>query len=319
MFNPNLSLCGRILIVDDEPSITAMLRKFLEKNNHQAETAASGEEALQKLSTCSFDIVITDFRLPGIDGLRVLEEIKKIDPQIDVIVLTGYGSIESAVEFLKAGAIDYITKPLNCEYLYIVIQKALERKELIKAARERDEYRKQSLTDGLTGVFNHKYFKDQLKRELSNSERTKQHLSVLLLDIDNFKSINDCFGHQVGDTVLKEISDVLSRSCREYDTVARYGGEEFGMILPGTNLQGASRIADRIIRKIASSSYNPVDHSVTASIGISIFPEHAEANDDLFKKADMALYYSKRNGKNRFTVFEEQIEGVPDEGAGQVM
>jgi diguanylate cyclase (GGDEF)-like protein len=308
MVQEEQKLPGNILVIDDDESVCTIIKRMIEKHGHRVESVLSGTAALEMIKINSYDIIITDIRLPDIDGLEILREVKAVNSDTDVIVITGYSSIESAVECMKAGALDYIPKPVNFDHLTIVIDKAVERKELIKAARERDMYRTQSLTDGLTGLFNFKYFHDTLVRKIAKCLRTGEHFSMLMIDIDNFKTVNDIHGHQAGNQVLKEIAGLLTSNCREYDVIARYGGEEFAIILPLAKIDSASRLSDRILRAISSARFNPLTEAVTVSIGISGFPLHATTAEDLIHRADVGLYQSKRMGKNRFTVYESSLE-----------
>lgn len=301
-------LPGHILVIDDDEQVCAIIKKILETHGHQVHTVGSGARALEQIRKNPYDIVITDIRLPDVNGMDVLREARAINGDVDVIVITGYSSIESAVECMKAGALDYIPKPINFDHMIIVIDKAVERKELIKAARERDIYRTQSLTDGLTGLFNFKYFHDTLTRKIAKCLRTGEYFSILMLDIDDFKLVNDVHGHQTGNLVLKGIAGILTTNCREYDVIARYGGEEFSIILPSAKIESASRLSDRIIREVSSARFAPVPGAVTLSIGISSFPLHATTAEDLIHRADVALYNSKRLGKNRFTIYESILE-----------
>ena len=132
-----------------------------------------------------------------------------------------------------------------------------------------------SLTDALTGMFNHKYFQDNLEPEMLYSRRKKESLSIMMADIDGFKSVNDNYGHQAGDMVLQKISSNIMKACRSHDTVSRYWGEEFGIILPETGIEKSARVAQRILDAVGSSSYPPIERSITVSIGIASFPEHA--------------------------------------------
>jgi two-component system, cell cycle response regulator len=305
MFQPDLSHTGKIIVIDDEPSVRKLIKRLLERKGHFVDTAKTGEEGVSKILDNEYDIVITDMLLPGMDGMEVLKKIKEHTPDIDVVLITGFGSIESAVSFMKAGALDYITKPINSDHLEIVIQKAIERKELIKAARERDLYFKMSLTDSLTGLFNHKYFQEQVQRQIVHSKRKTLSLSIMLIDIDDFKKVNDNFGHQTGDYVLQIISTSILKACRSHDTVARYGGEEFGVILPETDQEKARAVARRIQETIAGYKFKNVTHPVTVSIGVSIYPLDGHETVELIRNADLALYHSKRTGKNRYTLFFE--------------
>lgn len=308
MFRPESKSKGRIILIDDDPGVTKIVKKFLDRSGHSVDTADSGEEGIRLIGNGDYDIVITDIYLPGMDGMAVLEKIKSINADVDIIVITGFGSIESAVSFMKAGAIDYISKPINFDHLDIIIQKTLERKELIKAARERDIYFRMSLTDALTGMFNHKYFHDSLEREMLYSQRKKESLTIMMADIDSFKAVNDNYGHQAGDMVLQKISSNIIKACRSHDTVSRYGGEEFGIILPETGIEKSTRVAERILDAVSSNPYPPVARNITISIGIASFPEHAKDRGDLIQKADLALYHSKEKGKNRFTIYDGTLD-----------
>ncbi|MDI9425919.1 MAG: diguanylate cyclase [Spirochaetota bacterium] len=308
MFSTESKTRGRILLIDDDQNVTKVVKKFLERVGHSVDTAASGEEGIRLIGGNQYDMVITDIYLPGMDGMAVLDKIKSINPELDIVVITGYGSIESAVSFMKAGAIDYISKPINLEHLDIVIRKTLERKELIKAARERDIYFRMSLTDALTGMFNHKYFQDSLEREILYCRRKTESLTIMMADIDGFKAVNDDFGHQAGDMVLQKISMNILKACRSHDTVSRYGGEEFGIILPETGVEKSMRVAERMLNVVGSQSYPPVNRPITISIGIASFPEHAYDREELIQKADLALYHSKGKGRNRFTVYDGSLE-----------
>ncbi len=304
MYMPESNAKGRIILIDDDRDVAAVVKKFLKRSGHTIDTADSGEEGVRLIGDSEYDIVITDIYLPGMDGMAVLEKIKSINADIDIIVITGFGSIQSAVSFMRAGAIDYISKPINFDHLDIIVQKTLERKELIKAARERDIYFRMSLTDALTGTFNHKYFQESLEREMLYARRKTESLTIMMADIDSFKTVNDTYGHQAGDMVLQRISSNIIKACRGHDTVSRYGGEEFGIILPETGVQKSTRVAERILNAISSNSYPPVAHTITVSIGIASYPDHAEDKEDLIKKADLALYASKEKGKNCFTVYD---------------
>ncbi|TAL33946.1 MAG: diguanylate cyclase [Spirochaetes bacterium] len=308
MLQPDTSPKGRIIVIDDEPSVRKLIKRLLERKGYSIDTAKSGEEGIAKILETEYDIVITDMLLPGMDGMAVLETIKEHSSSIDVVLITGFGSIESAVSFMKAGALDYITKPINSDHLEIVIQKAIERKELIKAARERDLYFKMSLTDSLTGLFNHKYFQEQVQRMVLHARRKTHNLSIILIDIDDFKLVNDNFGHQTGDLVLQVISSSILKACRSHDTVARYGGEEFGVILPETDADKAVAVAKRIQETIFAHHFKNVTYPVTVSIGVAVYPANGHEAADLIHNADVALYVSKRAGKNRYTLYGEDAQ-----------
>jgi len=175
----------------------------------------------------------------------------------------------------------------------------------INHARQHDTTVRLSITDGLTGLFNHRHFQEVLEKELSRAERYSETLSLAMLDIDNFKNINDKHGHQFGDKVLKKISDIMTKSCRSSDTVARYGGEEFALILPKVTPRQAVMLSERLKEQITSGSKSLMRGKLplTVSIGIASFPQDARKRHGLIEKADKALYIAKAAGKDRVVEF----------------
>ncbi len=263
---------------------------------------------LKKIPDNGFDMVIVDivYLVQSTDNILAL--IRQADPDIDIILITGVGLVNVAVQFMKKGVYDFVTRPLNHDHLQLVVSRTMERRELVKAARERDIYRHMSNIDGLTGLYNHNYFREQIVREISFSLQRSRNFSLLLLDLDNFKQVNDNYGHQTGDEVLKEASVHIIENCREYDTIARYGGEEFGVILSGVSSDTAIRIAERILGRMASHRYDSINAPVTASIGISNYPLHSDNREELIRKADAALYCSKEHGKNTYTLYRPDCD-----------
>ncbi|MEE9524111.1 MAG: sensor domain-containing diguanylate cyclase, partial [Thermodesulfovibrionales bacterium] len=156
-----------------------------------------------------------------------------------------------------------------------------------------------ALTDGLTGLFNHRHFQERLDEEIKRTGRTNDPLSLVLTDIDHFKSVNDNYGHPAGDAVLREVSDIIRSRMRETDIAARYGGEEFALILTNTDVRGALKIAEDLRAVVEDKDFSSVDKQITISLGISSYPADASVKQDLIDKADQALYYAKENGRNR--------------------
>jgi len=298
---------SRLLIIDDDESVRLLLRDLLEEAGYTVRTAKSGEEALQLIRVATYDIIITDLRLSGMYGLEVVKEVRAIDPGIDVIVMTGYASVNSAVESMKAGAIDYITKPFNSDHIKMVVQKSLERREYQRLAQEREFYKVLSSIDGLTELYNYRYMHQYLKIELEREKRYKRHLSLLMVDIDDFKHYNDIYGHVVGDMVLKRLASILRNATRGCDVICRYGGEEFAIMLPETGKEEAIIVCERIRKSVAMTTMvdekaNAVG-TISVTIGLAAFPEDADNKDDLIANADKALYQGKRAGKNCIFLF----------------
>ena len=292
----------RILVVDDEEVVCRFLRRVLSGRGHEVEVCRGGPDALARMEEDSFDLIITDLKMPGVDGIGVLNKAKELDPLCEVVVVTAYASVESAVEVMKLGAYEYISKPFNVDRIRIVVDKALEKRRLLQAAGERDFYKRLSQLDGLTDVYNRRAFDELLTAEMSRSERFRRPLSLLMVDLDHLKVINDGFGHQAGDDVLKEVAWALKRSVRNCDIVARYGGDEFAIILVETGRTDAMATANRLNRLLRAPRPERVagdagaEHPMTISIGVASYPTDATARDELVRRADRALYEAKTQG-----------------------
>jgi len=293
-----------ILIVDDDATVRYLMNEFMETVGYQAYMASSGEEALSLLKTNPVDVVVTDIMMPGMDGLE-LTELIKLNYDIEIIVMTGYSGDYSYEEVINKGASDFVFKPVRFEELLLRLKRVLKERYL------KEELRKLAITDDLTKLFNARHFYKQLKMEVDRSRRYKHLLSLLLLDIDYFKSYNDTYGHLAGDSVLAHLGQTIQASLRRMDSAYRYGGEEFTIILPDTGGEEAVKVAQRIASAISSERFKPVpeeDVCISVSIGIAEY----SLGDDLeafVKRADMAMYKSKKKGRNRVTFFSAEEAG----------
>jgi diguanylate cyclase (GGDEF)-like protein len=293
----------KILVVDDEESVRHTLTELLQIRNFRVTATESAEQALKLLEQNAFDVVLSDLLMPRVDGIALAKTIKEMGLNVPVVVMTGYASIETAVESMKAGASDFITKPFNLDQITIVINRTLENKKLQQLAQEREYFEHLSNTDGLTELYNHRYFQNVLNIEVERERRYKRPLSLLMIDIDNFKACNDMHGHLMGDVVLQQVGTLVKKSTRGCDYVARYGGEEFAVILPETTKQEALVVAERIRASIAEHTFTTGTGksigNVTVTIGLSSFPDDAQDRVELIDKADKSLYQGKTSGKNR--------------------
>jgi diguanylate cyclase (GGDEF)-like protein len=298
----NNDIPAKILVVDDEEVVCNFLESLLTGAGYQVQTCLSGQEAIAKLQEDSFDLVITDLKMPGLNGVDVLKRAKELEPFCEVIVITAYASVQSAVEVMKLGAYDYISKPFNIDQIKIVIDKAMEKRRLLRAAEERDFYKYLSQIDGLTELYNYRTFQELLEAELARSERYLRPLSLLMIDLDDLKVYNDTVGHPAGDAVLKEVAWELKKSLRNCDVVARYGGDEFAIILVETDKTDAISIANRLGSLVEEASCEHDDvfphKTSTISIGVASYPTDAEERRELVAKADQALYEAKTLGGN---------------------
>ena len=298
---------SRLLIVDDDEAVRLLLKDLLEESGYEVQVASCGEDAVKMIRMATFDLVITDLRLTGMHGLEVIKEVKAIDSGIDVIVMTGYASVNSAVESMKAGAVDYITKPFNSDQIKMVVKKNIERREYQRLAQEREFYKVLSSIDGLTELYNYRYLHQYLKIELEREKRYKRQLSLVMLDIDDFKNYNDQYGHLVGDLVLRKVASILRNATRGCDVLCRYGGEEFAIILPETSKEEAVVVCERIRQSIAEGEMLDEKGTsvgcISATLGLASFPLDADNKDDLIDHADRALYQGKESGKNCVFLF----------------
>ena len=304
---------GRILVVDDSAVVRSMLSAMLRKVGYIVREAENGARAISILCSEAFDVVITDLRMPEQDGFAVLEMVRTRALHTEVIILTGThaNDVSCAVRALRLGAHDFLTKPPAGPHEVIVtVDRAIEKKRL-KEANQRllREMEGLSRTDGLTGVWNRRAFEETLHGELVRASRHQLPLSLVLIDIDHFKRINDTYGHRVGDEVLKWFGLHASRVLREGDTISRYGGEEFAVILPHTGPSGALTMAKRLLAHLAATAFQD-SLCVTASAGVASGLGGELEDLDLVALADTALYRAKREGRNRALAAVRALEEV---------
>lgn len=297
---------SRILIVDDEQPIRDMLMEYMDILGYEGKAVESGEEAIQEVRRNKYDIVLTDLFLPGINGIEVVRQVKALSSGINVMVMTAHGSIQTAIDSMREGAYDFISKPIDLDTTRIRIEKALEYQKLFN---ESVEYKKRATVDGLTGLWNFSHFQEMLAKELERSRRYSYPLSLVMIDLDNFKTYNDTFGHTAGNYILIQLAGIFKNFIRASDTVSRYGGEEFVIILPHTKKQHAHNFCDRL-RKIVEKNHFEGEKSmpggkITISSGIATFPDDAETVEELIDHADKALYEAKRSGRNMVCSYRE--------------
>jgi len=298
-----------ILIVDDDEGIRDPMHEFMAKVGFNAFAAASAEEAIEVLKANTIEVVITDIKLPGQDGLELTDLIKE-NFDIDVIVMTGYSGSYSYEEAINKGASDFIFKPVRFEEVLLRLKRVIRERQLAKD-RERilEKLEKLAITDGLTKLYNLRHFYNQLEVEVDRSNRYGHSLGLLLLDIDRFKAYNDTCGHLEGDKVLIKLCQIIRSCLRTMDSAYRYGGEEFTVILPETSGEEAETVAHRIRKAVEAEKFFPEPnkpYQVTISIGVTEYCKEEEFAD-FIKRADKAMYLSKLAGRNRVsTLFAEK-------------
>ncbi|GAB6906727.1 Signal transduction family protein (GGDEF domain protein) [Desulfosarcina cetonica] len=300
-----------ILVVDDEPAIRDAMCDYLKLSGYEISLAASAEEALAAIMACPMDVVITDITLPGMNGLELTDRIKSAW-DVDVIVMTGYSQDYSYEEAINKGASDFVFKPVRLEELNLRLKRVLRERMLNQERLQMlDELKKLSITDGLTQLYNSRYFYSQLKGEIERFKRYGHKLSLLLLDIDHFKAYNDTYGHLEGDKILVRIGQVIRACLRKMDTAYRYGGEEFTIILPGTPGEEARTVAERLRTAVAAESFantGTAGVQITISIGVTQYCRD-ESVASFVQRADQAMYHSKQSGRNQVScIFETPAE-----------
>ncbi|MEW6325614.1 MAG: diguanylate cyclase [Nitrospirota bacterium] len=304
-----------LLIVDDTASVRQAVRGVM-ASTKLFETileADTGLQALDLMQRTPVDMLISDVVMSPLDGYKLTATVKR-QPRyksLPVILLTSQADSEDKVKGLEVGANDYVTKPFDHGELIARVKNLIRIKELQQEVEEKNaalavlnqRLETMAITDELTGLFNRRHFIERVQQEFARSKRYHLPLSCLMIDIDNFKMINDRWGHQTGDAVLKELGALLKRSRRTHDLVARYGGEEFIVILCQTDHNGAMQSAEQVRKAIEGHAFSAADGrplQVTASVGVSSYPAPDVVQpDDLVRVADGALYQAKRTGKNR--------------------
>ena len=297
-----MNALATVLVAEDSLVIRAVLRRDLEEAGYVVVEAVDGDSALARIREVHPDAVLLDIEMPGRNGHEVLAALKSDDAvkDIPVVFLTGHTGTKEMVAGLRAGAHDYLKKPFEATELIARVSGAVRIKklqdELVKRNAELDRL---SRVDALTGAYNRRHIDEQLQQHASAARRHRQPLSVLLLDIDHFKRVNDTEGHGGGDAVLCEITRRINDAVRAEDIVGRWGGEEFLVVLPQTTLEGALLIAERVREGVARSPVIIGDRTINVTLSGGCAGTDRPEPDDLVRRADEALYRAKDTGRNR--------------------
>jgi diguanylate cyclase (GGDEF)-like protein len=286
-----------ILIVEDSVINSKLCESLLKKNGFNTEVYTDGESALEFLSKNCPDLILLDIIMPGIDGYQFSESIKA-NPRLNgtpVIFLSAMNDEESIIKGFKSGGVDFITKPFRTQELLARTRTHVELK------RAKEKLLQLATTDELTGIANRRYFMDRLNSEFDRAKRYESKYSILMIDIDFFKSINDNYGHKGGDKVLQSAAAVMKKSLRTSDLIGRVGGEEFSVILPETETKAAIFIAERLRSRVEGTvvKHNDEEILITVSIGVSQSRNGDQSVDDIYVRSDSAMYNAKKNGRNR--------------------
>ncbi len=286
-----------ILAVDDTATNLDILEELLEQ--YDMISAISGKDALKIVNEEKIDLILLDIMMPSMDGYEVCQKLKENDEtkDIPIIFITARVDENSIEKAYDLGGTDYVTKPFRPKELLSRVKKELKHNETI------EELKILASTDPMTKLYNRRYFTKISSHILDLMKREKQNLSIIMIDIDKFKNVNDIFGHQIGDNVIITLANKLIKYQRRSDIVCRYGGEEFIILLPNTSVDGAKILAHKIRTDIELLTINissSKDLKFTISLGISQVDLENENNIELaLKRADDALYEAKENGRNK--------------------
>ncbi|BCG48045.1 GGDEF/response regulator receiver domain protein [Citrifermentans bremense] len=296
-----------VLVIDDSAAIREQVVRTLKDVGLFEEylEARDGLEGFKTLIESRPDLVICDVDMPRMDGYKFLQLVAS-RPELlglPIIMLTGMMDFNSKIKGLEQGASDYLTKPFDAGELVARVKVQLKIKSLQDELKKANEQLKRLTNiDHLTNLFNRRYLSEILESEFFRARRNRENLSMVIIDIDYFKNVNDTYGHQNGDVVLASVAGLAQQMLRAYDSAARYGGEEFVLILPGTPLQGGEMVAERLRQSVLEFAFpHPMeDLTLTISAGVAAYPSPLVENiDSLFRQADEALYRAKQAGRNR--------------------
>ncbi len=293
-----------ILLADDDPSIRLMIRHVLESEEYDIVEAADGLEAIKAVEKHHPAIILLDAVMPGLDGFSTCEQIKdKGFTDIPVIMITGLDDDASVERAYDVGAIDFITKPIKWAVLKhrvksVVSKVVAERKVKLLAYR-----------DSLTDLPNRLLFADRLEQALVRAERHRESVALMLIDIDDFKLVNDSFGHDSGDKLIRAVGQMLQKSLRRADTVARLGGDEFAVIVEGiSGAEDAIAIADNLTTMLEHNvKLDEQETFTSASVGIAVFPDDGKDARTLLKNADTAMFRAKEKGRHCFQFYKPEM------------
>lgn len=299
---------AKILIIDDSRLIAHVAKGILVRRGHEVLWAQDGLSGSDLAKAEKPDLILLDLIMPRLDGYEVCRRLKAdpVTDKIPVIMLTSKAEPGDKVRGLEMGAVDYVTKPFDEGELLARVGIHLRIKELYEVLEFKNRQLQEIANrDGLTGLYNHRYFQEQLAKDFLRAQRYSQPLACVLFDIDHFKNFNDTYGHQTGDVILKSMGDLILGSIRESDLAARYGGEEFALILYYTHKESALEVSERLRRIIAAYDFHNGSEPlhITISAGVASFP-HASITDPgkLIAFADKALYMAKKSGRNRVEI-----------------
>lgn len=287
---------GMVLIAEDDKDYRSLLSRRANNMGLHVIEACDGGQALEALGQHEFDVLVVDLYMPEHNGLEIIGAARKLDPDIQALIMTGSASVESAVQALRAGVYDYLTKPLESMTTFeLALSRALERRRLIiENKRLFEEVQRLAVTDPLTGLFNRHKLQESLTIEMERAHRYQRPLSIIMVDMDELKQINDTYGHSSGDAALKCVGEAILRSVRKVDLATRFGGDEFVIVLPEADCREARAVAERIAIEIDRVEFETC--SLSVSLGVAQWSPVYNEMEAFIDAVDNAMYQAKRSG-----------------------
>jgi len=295
---------GEVLLVDDRRSSFERLQTAL-NGHHRLTVETDAQQALFRLAENNFDLVIVNLGLANFDALRLVSQLRSLERtrMLPILLLTELEDRARLMRGLDLGVNDYLVRPIDRQELLARVATQVRRKRYTDRLRETVQQTiEAAVTDGLTGLHNRRFMSTHLEQALGQALRHERSLSVLIADMDHFKLVNDTYGHDAGDAVLRELADRIRGSIRGADLACRYGGEEFVVIMPDTDMDAAGIVAERIRSRVADEPFRLPDGRMlprTISIGIGSLAAATDTCEAVLKRADSGLYEAKENGRNR--------------------
>jgi len=304
----------RILVAEDDLGSRRLVKMRLLASGYEVVEAEDGQTAWELFQREPFQLVITDWMMPRLDGLELIRRIRSSNQKsyTYIIMLTALDDKPKIVMGLESGADEYLTKPFDKMELIARVasgERIIKLEEQLNLTNRKMEIL--AMHDGLTELFNRRAIEDHAVAELSLAKRKEQPLSIILLDIDYFKNLNDEYGHKSGDVVLRQLAKILTESLRQYDRAGRWGGDEFILIMPETQLSEAVTVAERLRIKTSETKLsleNGEQISMQISLGVACVSGHYPSLIKLVDAADQALYQAKQSGRNRVCSYDQPIE-----------
>jgi len=295
---------GKILLVEDHPRSAERIMETLAGEQNLVHLS-NPQEALIALPEGDFDLLMVSLSLNGTDGLRLCSQVRSLDRirQLPILIIVELGDEQRLLRGLDMGVNDYLVRPIDKNEMLARVRTQIRRKRFADQIKNKlEESVEMAITDGLTGLYNRRYMESHLKALVKEAIEREKPMSLLVCDIDYFKAVNDTYGHDAGDAVLRQFSDRMRKNVRGIDLACRFGGEEFVVMMPDTDLSKGYLVAERLRQCVATQPFRLPDGQsleITASVGVATLDGSDDTPEGVLKRADQALYSAKRDGRNR--------------------